>query len=82
MGEEPGPEVLEKLQSAIAELESEHDAAGDILKQLRELTDDFQPPGHACTTYRLTYSRLEELEAMTFTHVHLENNILFPRYTT
>lgn len=76
------PEVLEKLQSAIAELESEHDAAGDILKQLRELTDDFQPPGHACTTYRLTYSRLEELEAMTFTHVHLENNILFPRYTT
>ncbi|MDU5948305.1 MAG: hemerythrin domain-containing protein, partial [Paenibacillus macerans] len=55
--------------------------AGDILKQLRELTDDFQPPGHACTTYRLTYSRLEELEAMTFTHVHLENNILFPRYT-
>ncbi|MDU4698481.1 MULTISPECIES: iron-sulfur cluster repair di-iron protein [Paenibacillus] len=75
------PEVLEKLQAAITELEAEHDGAGDILKQLRELTEDFQPPMHACTTYRLTYARLEELEGMTFTHVHLENNVLFPRYT-
>ncbi|MCK8486174.1 iron-sulfur cluster repair di-iron protein [Paenibacillus sp. MBLB2552] len=75
------PEVLGKLQVAIADLESEHDGAGNILKQLRELTEDFQPPTHACTTYRLTYARLEELEGMTFTHVHLENNVLFPRYT-
>ncbi|MGG6309758.1 iron-sulfur cluster repair di-iron protein [Paenibacillus macerans] len=73
-------EVLGKLQTNIAELESEHDGAGQILKRLRELTSDFAPPAHACTTYRLTYSRLEELEGMTFTHVHLENNILFPRY--
>lgn len=74
------PEVLEKLQVAIANLETEHDGAGNILKRIRELTEDFQPPAHACTTYRLTYARLEELEGMTFTHVHLENNVLFPRY--
>lgn len=75
-------DTLSKLRSSIEELEAEHDAAGDILKRLRELTGDFMPPAHACTTYRMTYARLEELEGMTFTHVHLENNILFPRYTT
>ncbi|MNN49428.1 Iron-sulfur cluster repair protein ScdA [compost metagenome] len=72
--------VLEKLKSAIHELEDEHTTAGDILKSLRELTQDFLPPAHACTTYRTTYARLAELEGMTFMHVHLENNILFPRY--
>ncbi|MNM53665.1 Iron-sulfur cluster repair protein ScdA [compost metagenome] len=73
-------ETLTKLRSSITELEAEHDTAGDILKEIRELTQDFTPPAHACTTYRMTYSRLEELEAMTFQHVHVENNILFPRY--
>lgn len=73
-------ETLTKLRSSITELEAEHDTAGDILKKIRELTQDFTPPAHACTTYRMTYSRLEELESMTFQHVHLENNILFPRY--
>jgi regulator of cell morphogenesis and NO signaling len=73
-------DTLSKLRSSIEELEAEHDAAGNILKKLRELTGDFVPPAHACTTYRMTYARLEELEGMTFTHVHLENNILFPRY--
>ncbi|MNI24102.1 Iron-sulfur cluster repair protein ScdA [compost metagenome] len=72
--------VLEKLRSAIHELEDEHTTAGDILKSLRELTNDYLSPAHACTTYRTTYARLEELEGMTFMHVHLENNILFPRY--
>ncbi|WP_068616860.1 iron-sulfur cluster repair di-iron protein [Paenibacillus tuaregi] len=74
------PETLVKLQASIAELEAEHDKAGSILKEIRALTQDFTPPAHACTTYRITYSRLEELEEMTFQHVHLENNILFPRY--
>ncbi|WP_433946309.1 iron-sulfur cluster repair di-iron protein [Paenibacillus sp. SN-8-1] len=73
-------ETLTKLRSSISELEAEHDSAGDILKEIRKLTEDFTPPAHACTTYRMTYSRLEELEAMTFQHVHIENNILFPRY--
>ncbi|MEF2964505.1 iron-sulfur cluster repair di-iron protein [Paenibacillus sp. M1] len=74
-------EVLGKLRSAIDELEDEHEGAGRILKRLRDITGDYQPPAHACTTYRTTYARLEELEGMTFTHIHLENNILFPRYS-
>ncbi|WP_379131847.1 iron-sulfur cluster repair di-iron protein [Paenibacillus sp. sgz500958] len=76
----PSEEALADLRAGLTDLEGEHDAAGDILKQIRKITDDFTPPAHACTTYRLTYARLEELEGMTFEHVHLENNILFPRY--
>jgi regulator of cell morphogenesis and NO signaling len=64
----------------IAELEKEHDHAGEILRELREITGDYIPPVDACGTYRLVYKRLEMLEGETFMHVHLENNILFPRY--
>jgi regulator of cell morphogenesis and NO signaling len=64
----------------IIELEKEHDAAGAILMQIRELTSDFALPVDACGTYTLVFKRLEELEGQTFMHVHLENNILFPRY--
>ncbi|MEK5256019.1 iron-sulfur cluster repair di-iron protein [Paenibacillus sp. FSL F4-0125] len=76
----PTEEGLTALRESLSELENEHDGAGDILRKIRSGTDDFTPPAHACTTYRLTYARLEELESMTFEHVHLENNILFPRY--
>jgi len=69
-----------EMISEITELEKEHDHAGSILKELREITSDFIPPIDACGTYRLVYKRLEALEAHTFMHVHLENNILFPRY--
>ncbi|WP_152396193.1 iron-sulfur cluster repair di-iron protein [Paenibacillus guangzhouensis] len=68
------------VRAVVAELEGEHDGAGNLLKQLREVTNDFTPPEHACTTYRITYARLEELEGMTFEHVHLENNVLFQRF--
>ncbi|WP_396953978.1 iron-sulfur cluster repair di-iron protein [Neobacillus niacini] len=64
----------------IVALEKEHDHAGAILKELRSITADFTPPLDACGTYRLVYKRLEDLESLTFMHVHLENNILFPRY--
>jgi len=68
------------VRAVVAELEGEHDGAGNLLKQLRDVTNDFTPPEHACTTYKITYARLEELEGMTFEHVHLENNVLFPRF--
>lgn len=70
---------LEKAKAEITKLESEHEAVGDFLKQLREFTNDYQLPPGACNTYRLTYLKLEELETMTHEHVHLENNILFKR---
>lgn len=70
----------EEMMKEIQELEKEHDHAGAILKELRDITSDFVPPIDACGTYRLVYKRLEMLEGETFMHVHLENNILFPRY--
>ncbi|MBU8908013.1 iron-sulfur cluster repair di-iron protein [Desertibacillus haloalkaliphilus] len=75
----PTPEKLEKLRTIIAELESEHDVAGAILSKIRDVTNDFELPQGACMTYQLTYRRLEDLESDMFQHVHLENNILFPR---
>ncbi|MFE8700344.1 iron-sulfur cluster repair di-iron protein [Cytobacillus sp. FJAT-54145] len=78
--EDPEVENREEMLSRISELEKEHDHAGSILKELREITSDFTPPMDACGTYRLVYKRLEMLEEHTFMHVHLENNILFPRY--
>lgn len=76
----PSEEGKAELRGILHTLEEEHDGAGEILRELRRVTNDFTPPEHACTTYRLTYARLEELEGMTFEHVHLENNILFLRY--
>ncbi len=54
-----------------------HDAAGDIFKRLRRLTNDYTLPGDTCNSFKLTYQLLEDLEANTFQHIHLENNILF-----
>ncbi|WYT60627.1 iron-sulfur cluster repair di-iron protein [Paenibacillus sp. FSL K6-1217] len=76
----PSEEGQAELRGLLKSLEAEHDGAGEILRELRRVTNDYTPPAHACTTYRLTYARLEELEGMTFEHVHLENNILFLRY--
>lgn len=78
--EDPTVENKEEIIAYIKELEREHDRAGDIIKELREITDDFTPPIDACGTYRLVYQRLEMLEEDLFMHIHLENNILFPRY--
>ncbi|WP_409974416.1 iron-sulfur cluster repair di-iron protein [Bacillus sp. Bva_UNVM-123] len=78
--DDPAVENREEMINYIKELEKEHDHAGAILKQLREVTTDYKLPLDACGTYNLVYKRLEKLEADTFMHVHLENNILFPRY--
>jgi regulator of cell morphogenesis and NO signaling len=77
--ETPTPENREMMKQAIRELINEHDVAGDIIKTIREITNDFTPPEDACRTYRLVYNRLEALEEDLFEHIHLENNILFPR---
>lgn len=57
----------------------EHDDAGALLKRIRALSKDFAVPGDACASYRAVYRGLEEFEKDLHTHVHLENNILFPR---
>lgn len=75
----PAPETAAALKPHIEELETEHSAAGDLLKELREITGGFEPPAGACGTYRLVYQRLAALEKDTFEHIHLENNVLFEK---
>lgn len=72
-------ELLEKILGTMKKLENEHEGAGDILKEIRRITNGFTAPEDGCNTYRLAYIKLRELEQDTFTHIHLENNILFPR---
>ncbi len=60
-------------------MEMEHESAGAALKRMRELTHDYALPEDACTSYRGLYAGLQELEADLHVHIHLENNILFPR---
>ncbi|MCA8939243.1 MAG: iron-sulfur cluster repair di-iron protein [Planctomycetes bacterium] len=57
----------------------EHDGAGRMLARIRELCDDFVPRADACNTWRALWASLEALEADLHQHIHLENNILFPR---
>lgn len=70
---------LDKAINIINQLQDEHIGAGNILKELREITNDYDLPSNACTTYRLTYFKLQEMESDIFQHIHLESNILFPR---
>ncbi len=70
---------LEKAKSAIKKLEDEHDEVGRMLENLRHLTEDYCAPAGACKTFQLAYIKLNDLENITFNHVHVENNILFPR---
>jgi|SRR3990172_3438148 len=60
-------------------MEEEHAAAGDELSAVRSLSNNYVPPDDACTTYRVTYQELQQFEQDLHRHVHLENNILFPK---
>ena len=57
----------------------EHDTAGEILRELRTLTSDYKPPADACISYQTLFQALENFERDLHQHIHLENNILFPK---
>ena len=57
----------------------EHDAAGEIMREVRALTSDYNLPADACMSYRTLYQALENFEKDLHQHIHLENNILFPK---
>jgi regulator of cell morphogenesis and NO signaling len=67
------------VNNPIRVMEHEHDSAGRALETMRRLTGNYTLPEGACNTYRALFSGLEELEADLHRHIHLENNILFPR---
>lgn len=60
-------------------MEMEHEAAGNALKQLRSSTGDYTPPPDACFSYNTLFAALKDFETDLHQHIHLENNILFPR---
>ena len=67
------------VKNPINAMEAEHDGAGNKVEAIRQLTNDYKLPDDACSTFELTYKELEEFEKDLHKHVHLENNILFPK---
>jgi regulator of cell morphogenesis and NO signaling len=67
------------VNNPIRAMEHEHQTVGDCLRNLRALTDDFTPPTDACPTYHAMLDALQNLEKDLHTHIHKENNILFPK---
>jgi regulator of cell morphogenesis and NO signaling len=67
------------IAAPIEVMEREHDRAGELLAELRRLSGGYRMPDWGCNTFRALYRGLEELEAAMHVHVHLENNVLFPR---
>lgn len=73
------PTCFGTVSAPIHVMESEHESAGAALVRIREITNNFELPDYACVTYRALMSSLDELERDLHLHIHLENNILFPR---
>ena len=67
------------VQNPISVIRLEHDRVGTLLARLREQTNGYQPPPDACPTWRTLWAGLAELESQTHEHIHLEDNLLFPR---
>ncbi len=73
------PPPFGTIQNPVNMMEAEHTDAGDILRKIAELSNNYTPPADACNTYRALYHSLEEYQNDLFQHIHLENNILFPK---
>lgn len=67
------------VNNPIALMRAEHDTAGEICKEIADLTEQYQTPEWACNTFKALYAKLQEFEEDLHIHVHLENNILFPK---
>jgi regulator of cell morphogenesis and NO signaling len=70
---------LEAMRETLATLTHEHDAVGEAIHEIRHLAKDYTVPEDACNTFMVTYRKLKEFEDDLHKHVHLENNILFPK---
>ena len=67
------------VENPIRQMEAEHDAAGNLLAQMRKITQDYALPDDACESFKALYEGLQELEEDLHEHIHIENNILFPK---
>ncbi|HCM76012.1 MAG TPA: iron-sulfur cluster repair di-iron protein [Cytophagales bacterium] len=67
------------LDGPLEVMMDEHEAAGNLIKQIRSYTSNYTLPNDVCTTYRMTYQKLEAFDNDLMHHIHLENNILFEK---
>ena len=67
-----------KVENPISMMMNEHETEGVRFAKIAQLTNDYNPPSDACTTYKVTFALLKEFEEDLHLHIHLENNILFP----
>lgn len=67
------------VENPIAMMENEHEAVGNLFHEIARLSNNYSAPPEACNTYRVLYAKLKEFEDDLHTHIHLENNILFPK---
>lgn len=67
------------VKNPISMMEDEHDLAGKLMKEINGLSNNYTAPEYACNTYKVLYAKLQEFENDLHVHIHLENNILFPK---
>lgn len=73
------PAPFGTVQNPVSMMEHEHDSAGNALRAMREASKGYSAPAEACVSYKTLYQALSEFESDLHQHIHLENNILFPR---
>ena len=73
----PGP--FGTVENPVAMMEHEHGSAGQALREMRKASNEYVPPADACVSYQTLYKALVAFEADLHQHIHLENNVLFPR---
>ncbi len=67
------------VENPVAMMKHEHTVEGERFEKIAQITDGYIPPADACNTYRVTFAMLEDFENDLHRHIHLENNILFPK---
>jgi regulator of cell morphogenesis and NO signaling len=73
------PAQFSSIETPIAMMEDEHDEAGGIMEEIRSLSNNYALPPDSCTSYAMLFQMLNDFEDDLHIHVHLENNILFPK---
>lgn len=78
-GRRAAPPMFGTVQNPVRMMMMEHDSAGEILRKMRQAASNYTLPEDACMNFRMLYQALQEFEMDLHQHIHLENNILFPR---
>lgn len=76
-GKEITLQEIHKLKNQLELMVADHDGAGQLMNEIRDLSNQYNAPQDACATYQILYKNLEGFEQDLHKHVHLENNILF-----